>query len=93
MDVAKLTPVKTTEVFSCQINSYITNWLFLNDQNEAAYSLGYGLHTQYSSFVFRHLWALLLKSTPVGGVKIWYGGMIFCVNADEKKYKQIIKTN
>lgn len=69
------------------------NWLLLNEQNEAAHSPRYGLYAQETSFVFQYLWALLLKSTPVGGVKIWYEGMIFCVNADEKKYKQIIKTN
>lgn len=93
MKAAKLTPVNTTELFYCQINNDVTNGLLLNEQTAAARPLRHALHMQSTRFVFQYLWALLLKSTPVGGVKIWYEGMIFCVNADEKKYKRIVKTN
>lgn len=69
--------------------SYITNWLFFNGQNKGAYCLRHSLHMPQTSFVFQYLWALLLKSTPVGGVKIWYEGMLILMERNiNELYKQ-----
>lgn len=84
-----MAPVNTTEPFYCQINPNI-NWLRTEGSSFSSEIKGAPAENQVCVW---YLWALVLKSTPVGGVKIWYGGMIFCVNADGKKYKQIIKTN
>lgn len=46
MKAAQLTPVNATEVFYCPANSYVTNWLLLNEQKEAAYPLRHGLRVQ-----------------------------------------------